>query len=432
MNGQSRFPSLSIYLHPRILVIFFLGFSSGLPLALTASTLGVWLMESGVNMAAIGMFAAAATPYNLKFLWSPLIDGMPFPILSHLLGRRRGWLVATQLALIGSLTLLALSQPQVNAWWTALAALLVAICSASQDIVIDAYRVEILSAEQQGAGAATVVLGYRLGMIASGAGALTLATFMSWPMTYMVMAALMVISIFVVLFSPEPEASRKKEVTAEEKHSVGGWLSDHVVAPFADFMTRPQWLTLLLFILLYKLADAFMGLMPSLFYLQLGFSKAQIAGIRGVYGVIATIVGGFIGGAMVSRMGMVRSLWICGIAHAATNLMFVAQAKIGADAGFLIFSITLENVTGGMGTSAFVAFLSNLTRARFTATQYALLSSFAAIGRTWLSTPAGWFVNQLGWSMFFLLAASLAIPGLVTLWYLNRKLNYNENINSAI
>lgn len=423
--------ALKLYLQPRILVIFFLGFSSGLPLALTASTLGVWLMESGVNTVAIGVFAAVATPYNLKFLWSPLMDGLPFPILSKILGYRRGWLVATQLTLAGSLILLGFTHPSINPWFTALAALLVAVCSASQDIVIDAYRVELLSPSQQGAGAATIVLGYRLGMIASRAGALTLATYMSWPMTYVIMAALMGVGIVTALLAPEPEASAEKKALITEKQTIGSWLNEHVVAPFADFMTRPQWLTILLFILLYKLADAFMGLMPNLFYLQLGFSKEQIAGVSGIYGIIATIVGGFIGGAIIPRLGMVKSLWVCGIAHALTNLMFVAQAKIGADVGFLMFSITLENITGGMGTVAFVAFISSLTHAQFTATQYALLSSLSAIGRTWLSTPAGWFVEKLGWSEFFLLAAALAIPGLIILWRLNKQLTYQTNTASG-
>ena len=423
--------SLKLYLHPRILIVFFFGFSSGLPLALTASTLSAWLTKSGIDITTIGLFAAASTPYALKFLWSPLMDGLPFPVLSRLLGHRRGWLVATQLALAAGITLLGFTNPAANPWLTAAMALLVAIFSASQDIVIDAYRVEILRPEQQGAGAATIVLGYRIGWTVSRAGALMLATYMSWPVTYMIMAALMGVGMVTVLLSPEPTASAEKKALITEKETIGSWLNEHVIAPFADFMTRPGWLAILLFILFYKLADAFMGLMPTAFYLKLGFTMAQVAAITQLYGMLATIAGGFIGGTMVSRLGMVRSLWICGIAHAFTNLMFVVQAHVGADIHVLTLAITLENVTGGMGTAAFVAFMSTLTHARFTATQYALLSSLSAVGRTWLSTPAGWFVSRLGWSMFFLLAASLAIPGLIILWYLNKNLIYKENMATA-
>ncbi|MDE3059602.1 MAG: AmpG family muropeptide MFS transporter [Pseudomonadota bacterium] len=400
-----------------MLAILCLGFSSGLPLALTASTLGVWLTESGVSKAAIGLFAAAATPYALKFLWSPLIDGMPFPGLSKLLGRRRGWLVATQLALAGTLVLLGLADPAINPWLTAVMALLVAIASASQDIVIDAYRVEILKPEQQGAGAAAAVLGYRLGMIASSAGALYLAAYAGWTIAYWLMAALMGIGMVAVLLSPEPNKIRESE-----KSDFLHWMRAHVLEPFTDFMQRPHWLVILLFIILYKLGDAFMGVMTNPFLIDIGFTKEQIASIVKLYGVIATIIGSVIGGALVFRWGAARSLWVCGIAHAVTNLMFVLQARAGADSGLLALSITLENISGGMGTSAFVAYLSGLTHARFTATQYALLSSLAAFGRTWLSTPSGWLAGKLGWEKFFLLAALLALPGLVLLLYL-MKLN---------
>lgn len=421
---------IGAYLHPRLLIIFFLGFSSGLPLALTASTLSAWLTESGVNIATIGLFSAAATPYALKFLWAPLIDGVPFPILSKLLGRRRGWLMATQLALAASIVGLGMTSPVAHPWLTAAMALLVAICSASQDIVIDAYRVEILKPEQQGAGAATIVLGYRIGWTVSRAGALALAAHTNWPLTYMMMAALIGVGMATALLSPEPEASTGKDVTVPEKHTIGSWLNNHVIAPFADFMMRPQWLAILLFILLYKLADAFMGLIPTAFYLHLGFTLDQVAGVVQLYGMIATIIGGFIGGAMVSRLGMVKSLWICGIAHALTNLMFVVQTGMGANLHVLTLAITLENTTGGMGTAAFVAFISTLTHARFTATQYALLSSLSAVGRTWLATSGGWFAEKLGWAGFFLLAASLAIPGLAVLWRLSKTLKNNSGCAS--
>ena len=414
---------LSVYLQPRILAILGLGFFSGLPLALTASTLGVWLTTAGVSKASIGLFAAISTPYALKFLWAPLMDGASFPLLSKL-GRRRGWLVATQLGLVMSIALLGLTDPAANAWWTAFAALLVAICSASQDIVFDAYRVEILKPEQYGAGAAAAVMGYRFGMIVSAAVPLFLYGEIGWMLSYWSMAALMAVGVVIVLLNPEPESSslaaRNTQFT-----TLKAWLRDHVIAPFADFMTRAHWLAILLFILLYKLGDAFMGVMTNPFLIEIGFTGPQIASVVKVYGVIATIVGSIIGGSMVFRLGTVKTLWICGIAHTLTNLMFAELARIGADIHFLALSISLENISGGMGTAAFVAFMSGLTHVRYTATQYALLSSFAAFGRTWLSTPAGWFAETLGWEYFFVLAAVLAVPGLFTLWWLTKKMKPN-------
>jgi PAT family beta-lactamase induction signal transducer AmpG len=297
----------------------------------------------------------------------------------------------------------------------------VASLSATQDIVIDAYRVELLKEEEQGAGAAAVVLGYRFGMIASSAGALFLATWFGWQVTYVLMASLLAVGALAALMAGEPAQSAEFRVQSAESRNVRKWFVTHVVHPFAEFMRRPQWLAILLFIVLYKLADAFMGVMTNPFLIEIGFSKEQIATIVKLYGLIATIAGSFIGGWMVYKLGIMRSLWICGIGHGVTNLMFVVQAYAGADEAVLALSITLENVTGGMGTAAFVAYISRLTNVAFTATQYALLSSLAAFGRTWLSTPAGWVAEQLGWPLFFAFAAALAIPGLVVLWWMNSK-----------
>ncbi len=421
-----------LYLQPRLLVVLALGFISGLPLALSASTLSIWLAEAGVSLSAIGLFAAVGTPYTLKFLWSPLIDGLKLPLFTRVFGKRRGWLIATQLLLIASLIALGFCNPSENLLLMAIVALLVAICSATQDIVIDAYRVEILPAHEQGAGAAMVVLGYRLGMIVSAAGALFLATEFGWQVTYTIMAALVPIAWLAIAIGGEPEmvdsgqwaVNSKKEATHTPltiHHSLDVWLNKHVIEPFTDFMQRDAWLGILLFILLYKLGDAFMGAMTNPFLINIGFTKNQIATVVKLYGVIATIVGSLIGGVLVARIGMMRTLWICGILQAFTNLVFVAQARIGADEIFLAFSISLENISGGMGTAAFVAFISSLVNKQFTATQYALLSSFSAFGRTWLSTPAGWFAGKLGWEAFFVLSVILAIPGLVVLWWLSRK-----------
>lgn len=412
------------YLRPTRLAVLFLGFSSGLPLALTASTLTVWLAESNVDKAAIGLFAVVATPYALKFLWAPLVDGLNLPGFRRL-GRRRGWLAASQLLLMLSLLMLGLADPAVNAWWTALAAVCVAFSSATQDIVIDAYRVELLAPEEQGEGAAMVVLGYRFGMIASSAGALFIAAYHGWFAAYAAMALLVPVGMVAVLFAGEPETEYQPPA---QRKGMRQWLHENVAAPFADFMQRPQWLTILLFILLYKFADAFIGIMSNPFLIEIGFKKEEIASIVKLYGLVATIAGGFIGGTMVHRLGMTRSLWICGIAHGLTNLMFYVQALVGHDMQVLALGITLENVTGGMGTAAFVAYISSLTHVRFTATQYALLSSFSAFGRTWLSAPAGWVAQKLGWELFFILSALLALPGLALLWWMERQAPPNGGV----
>ncbi|MEK6746463.1 MAG: AmpG family muropeptide MFS transporter [Pseudomonadota bacterium] len=418
---------LPLYLQPRLLVVLALGFVSGLPLALSASTLSIWLTESGVSLSAIGLFAAVGTPYTLKFLWSPLIDGLKLPLFTRLFGRRRGWLIATQLLLIASLIALGFCNPSENLLLMAIVALLVAICSATQDIVIDAYRVEILPTHEQGAGAAMVVLGYRLGMITSAAGALFLATAFGWQITYMIMAAIVPIAWLAIAIGGEPES--KACGLGLKAYGATDWIKKHVIEPFTDFMQRDAWLGILLFILLYKLGDAFMGAMTNPFLINIGFTKNQIATVVKLYGVIATIVGSLISGVLVVRIGMMRTLWICGILQTFTNLVFVAQARIGADEMFLAFSISLENISGGMGTAAFVAFISSLVNKQFTATQYALLSSFSAFGRTWLSTPAGWFAGKLGWEAFFVLSVVLAIPGLVVLWWLSRRFRQSSISN---
>lgn len=417
---------VNAYFQPKMLAILCLGFASGLPLALTSSTLTIWFAESHVDKTTIGLFAAVATPYALKFLWAPVVDGIKLPFFSTL-GRRTSWLITIELGLMVAIFTLGLANPEVDPWMTALAAFVVAFFSASQDIVIDAYRVELLPAEQQGEGAAMVVLGYRFGMVTSTAGALFLAASYGWMMTYALMALLPLVGIAAVMFAGEPKvvascllpvASKKN--TSSEQQATSHWIKDNIIAPFADFMTRPQWLTILLFILLYKFADSFIGIMTNPFLIELGFKKEEIASIVKLYGLVATIIGGFIGGTMVHKLGMMKSLWVCGIAHGLTNLMFFVQAKVGYDTGLLAFSITLENITGGMGTAAFVAYVSSLTNVQFTATQYALLSSFASFGRAWLSTPAGYVAEKLGWEMFFVISAFLAIPGLALLWWMEK------------
>jgi PAT family beta-lactamase induction signal transducer AmpG len=414
----------------QLLLIGLLGFFSGLPLALTASTLTAWLSDAEVARASIGLFAAIATPYALKFLWAPLLDGLRLPLLTQWLGRRRGWLLLTQALLALSILAMAFTNPAINPWLTALAGVIIATLSATQDTVIDAYRVERLTKEEQGSGAAWATFGYRIGMLVSGAGALYLADRYGWQMTYCVMAAIAGSACLLTLLMREPDVA---PVAREPAGGVMPFLRNYVVAPFRDFMTRPLWLAVLIFVVLYKLGDAFMGVMFNPFLLDIGFTKTQIAQVVKVYGLIATILGTFAGGWMVARVGMFRTLMLCGFVHMLTNLLLVVQARLGADLQFLILSISLENFSGGMATAAFIAYLSALCKVNYTATQYALLSSLAAFGRTWLSTPSGALAESVGWEIFFAIASLMAIPGLLLLWWIEQRSKHlHKPANMAI
>jgi len=428
--------SAAVYGDRRVLAILFLGFSSGLPLALTFGTLSIWLVEEGVSKTAIGLFALVGAPYTFKFLWSPLVDRLTLPYFTKRFGQRRGWAILTQLALMAAIFGLGSVAPSASPVLTAFLALLVVFCSASQDIVIDAYRVEILAERQYGAGAAMIVLGYRIGMLVSGAGALYLSSFFGWHVTYAVMAGLMIVGIGTILLNPEPERMHSRESTELEgriseyldtrPHLRGGtakllaWLSSAVVGPFAEFMGRRGWLLVLLFILLYKFGDALAGVMSNPFFIELGFSKIEIANVSKAFGLAATIIGGMIGGMMVSRLGIVKSLFICGILQMISNLVFVLQAMAGHNLTMLVLTIGVENFSGGMGTAAFVAYLSSLCNMAYTATQYALLSSFMAFGRTMLSSGGGWLADNMNWVAFFIVTTIAALPGLVLLVWMVR------------
>lgn len=420
---------MRFFTSPKFLLITLLGFFSGLPLALTASTLTAWLADAKVDRASIGLFAAVATPYALKFLWAPLVDGLRIPVLTARLGRRRSWLWITQVLLTLALVGMAGNNPAENQWLTAMFAAIVATLSATQDIVIDAYRVERLEADEQGMGAACITFGYRIGMLVSGAGALYLADKIGWHGTYMAMAGVMAVGLLLTLLAKESSVAEVQN--SEKKRSPATFLRDYVIMPFRDFMTRPMWLGVLAFVVLYKLGDAFMGTMFNPFLLDLGFTKTEIAKVVKVYGLIATIAGTFAGGWMVGRLGMFRTLMLAGFIHMLTNFMLIVQARLGADIGFLTLSISLENFTGGMSTAAFIAYLSALCKVNYTATQYALLSSLAAFGRTWLSTPSGWLSKALGWEGFFAVASLMAVPGLALLVWLEKR-KKNEYGNTGI
>lgn len=412
--------SLSIYLERRVAVITVFGFASGLPLALVYATLSAWLSDTGVSKTAIGLFVWASTAYSIKFLWSPLVDRVPLPFLTPWLGQRRSWLLASQILVAVCMVGLGSSNPAQSLWWTAVWAMALAFASATQDIVADAYRVESLDEDQLGAGAATFVFGYRIAMMVSGGGALIIAHWAGWFWAYAVMAGLMGIGMMATLISPEPIRSGAESAESGEKNMIV-WLRAAVIAPFADFLQRPGWLVILLFVGLYKYGDALLGIMSNPFYLETGFSMAEIGVISKSYGMVMTILGGILGGVLVARMGILKALMICGILQAASNPVFALQAWIGYSVPMLTVTISAENFTGGMATTAFVAYLSSLCNVAYTATQYALLSSFMGFARTIFASGGGWLADNMDWVSYFLMTTVAAVPGLVLLAILIRR-----------
>ena len=407
-----------MYSEPRVLLILPLGFASGLPLLLTFSTLSAWLATAGVRRAAIGAFALAGTPYALKFVWSPLIDWLPPPLP---LGRRRGWGISIQLALIAAMLALGSCDPHRHLARMGALAVLVAFLSASQDIVIDAWRVEILAPEQQGPGAGMIQTGYRVAMLVSGAGALMIAARAGWFAAYATMAALLALSMLVFLLGPEPpRPCRPAERGAGRpgRSAFHAWLATAVIGPFEDFMRRPRWLAILIFVLGYKLGEAMAGVMAMPLYVALGFSLNEIAAVSKVVGFIATVIGALVGGVVSVRLGIVRALLLCGLLQSAGNLFYVLQALGGHRLEYLALCVAAENLTGAMAGAALVAYLSELCSPAYTATQYALLSSLAAVGRTLFASSGGLLAERLGWVSFFLVTTVITLPALALLMWI--------------
>ena len=418
--------ALAVYRQPRLVAVLLMGFSSGLPLALTFGTLSYWLAELGVSLTAIGLFGLVRASYSLKFLWSPLIDRLPIPILTHRLGRRRSWALTIQLLLAAAILALGATDPKSDPVTTALAAVVVAFLSASQDIVIDAYRIELLLPEEQGAGAAATQWGYRFGLLASGAGALYAASFGGWHFAYALMAGLMLVGMVTVWFTPEPSEITPPEMLpgASAMERIAAWLERAVVAPFADIIRRTgagPLAAIVLFIVLYKFGDALAASMSNPLYVQLGFTKVEVATVAKIYGVIATLAGVAVGGVLVARIGVFASLLICGGLQASSNLLYAVQVWAGHDVAMLSLTIGAENLTGGMASSAFVAYLSGLCSRDFTATQYALLSSLATVGLNVLAASGGYLAEKLGWVPFFVVSTLFCVPSLLILVWLMRR-----------
>ncbi|MBN8987961.1 MAG: AmpG family muropeptide MFS transporter [Rhizobiales bacterium] len=422
--------SLTVYLQPRVLIVMLLGFSSGLPLALSGSTLRFWLRESHIDLETIGLFALVGTPYTIKFLWAPLVDALNVPFLSKALGRRRGWLILSQFLLVAAIFLLGFCNPGTTPWYVPFgAALLVATASATQDIVVDAFRIESLPKDEQAAGMASYVAAYRISTLVSTAGALYLIDTIensglargdAWKFGYAAMAALIVIGIVTALFAAEPDQSR---MVAEKStgHPLQRVLAT-TKAAFLDFLTLDAAVVLLLFVILFKFTDAFAGIMTEAFVIDIGFSKVDYAAIVKVVGLVATLAGGFAGGFVARRYSLVTSLWIGGVLQAVANLSFSWLALLGANKWGLALAITAENFTSAIGTVIFVAYLSALCRNPLhTATQYALLTALAAVGRTYLSAGAGYVAKATGWPLFFVICMLVAIPSLLLLAWLQRR-----------
>jgi PAT family beta-lactamase induction signal transducer AmpG len=416
--------SLQVYSDRRVVLVLLLGFSSGLPLLLTFSTLSAWLATAGVRRAAIGAFALVGTPYAFKFVWSPLIDRLPPPLP---LGRRRGWGISIQIALIAAIIALGACDPKHHLALMGAIALVVAFLSASQDIVIDAWRVEILPLGLQGPGAGMIQTGYRIAMLVSGAGTLVIAARFGWFAAYTTMAAMLVVGVLVFLLGPEPHSAANSARSAEVLTSMGGsdafsrWLSTAVLGPFADFMRRPIWPVILLFVLGYKLGEAMAGMMATPLYISLGFSLDEIAAVSKLVGFFATVAGALVGGLVTARFGILRSLMLCGLLQSVGNLFYVLQAVGGHKLPYLALCVTAENVTGAMAGTALVGYLSSLCSPAFTATQYALLSSIAVVGRTLMASSSGILAERLGWVPFFLLTTVVTLPALLLLVWIERR-----------
>ena len=417
--------TVALYTEPRVLEVLALGFSSGLPLLLTYSTLSAWLKTTDVRLATIGAFALVGTPYALKFLWAPLMDRMPPPLP---LGRRRGWGITIQILLIGAILCLGSCNPKHNLPRMAALAVLVAFLSASQDIVIDAWRVESLNPDQQAPGAAMITAGYRIAMLVSGAGALFIAAYAGWFAAYATMAALVGAGILVFLLAPEPKVLTETSIAAGS-----GWLairrafSTAVIGPFRDFMHRPLWPVILTAIFGYKLGEAIAGVMSTPLYISLGFSLPEIAAVSKVFGFFSIVAGVLLGGVVTTRFGIRRSLILCGILQSAGNLFFVLQALEGHRIGYLALCVTAENLTGGMALTALVTYLSSLCSPAFTATQYALLSSLALLGRTVVASSGGVLSEKIGWVRFFLLTTVVALPAIILFIWIGPRDDLNQH-----
>lgn len=436
--GRSWLEAMAVYRHPRVIAMLFLGFSAGLPLLLVFGTLSAWLREAGIDRSTIGHVSWVATLYALKFAWAPLVDRFPVPLLGRALGQRRGWMLLAQAGVIAGLLLMATNDPNQALGLLVMAALLVAFASATQDIVIDAWRIESVEVELQGAMAATYQMGYRIGMIMAGAGALYFAEYLSWSQSYSIMALCMGVGVVTVLLVPEPEHKVDRETWRQEERvvrfiensshmsprwrEIGAWFVGAVVCPFTEFFARNGKLALLIlaFIGVFRLSDITMGVMANPFYIDMGYSKDEIASVTKVFGLIMTMVGAAAGGVLVVRFGIVRMLLVAAIMVAGTNLVFAWLATQSADIALLAVVVSADNLSGGLAGSVFIAYLSGLANRAYTATQYALFSSLMLLPAKFLGGFSGDIVDATNYVFFFSYAAVLGLPAILLVLALMR------------
>ncbi len=412
-----------------------MGFFSGLPLLLTSATLGTWLADVGINKTTIGLFALVGIPYSLKFLWASFLDTNIKLRLLEKMGRRRIWILIFQILICLNIFIMAHIDPIINTMQMAIFAITLAFFSASQDIAIDAWRIEINEEKELGLGAALYVTGYRIALLAAGAGALVIADIYSWKLSFIILSCIYPLGIILVLSIKIKDKSSNTKVIEKSLKNI---IAERVLKPFYDFIIKKNWILILVFIACFKWGDALLGVLSQPFMLEIGFSKSEIAAISKVYGLGATLIGLFVGGYFISKYGIILALWITAFLQLFSNLVFILLALKGYDLYILMLTISIENLSGGMGTAAFIAYLSSLCNVQFSAFQYALLSSFMSFSRTWLASPAGWIIDNLNWNEyfnffgiyliqnsswigFFIVTALFSIPAIILLYFIQDK-----------
>lgn len=429
-----------VYTRPRVLGMVFLGFSAGLPFLLVFSTLSAWLRDVGVELSVIGFFSWVGVTYSVKVFWAPVVDTLPLPWLTKCFGKRRSWMLLAQLGIAAGLVGMASAdvESQLQLQWIAIFAIWVAFCSSTQDIVIDAYRIEAVIVEYQGAMAAMYVLGYRIALLVAGAGAFYLAEYFDWAIAYQMMAACMLVGVVATLIIDEPLPNEDQEArklarrvesapgVAERRNwlaRLGAWFSDAVLSPFVEFFTRNGKFGLMILVLIatYKMSDITMGVMANPFYLDIGFSKKEIADVSKIFGFFMTIAGASFGGVLVVRYGIMKPLLLGAVMAAATNLLFVLLAVSEPSLVLLAGAVSADNLSGGIATSVFIAYLSSMTSTAYTATQYALFSSLMTLPAKLLGGFSGIVVEHYGYELFFVYSASVGLPAIVLVLVLIRR-----------